>query len=275
MAPSEPERPEDKAVTIPLSRPSPLSARVSRWGRLPQKFGPWAWWMWLNMELSSLPRIGPLFAWLAGLPLGPYKAKWPLANITRRPYISPRAQVACAALSFGQGCFVDDYVTIYGDQNGHGRVALGDRVHLNRGTIVEVGQGGQVIIGDDTHIQANVNLNGFLGRIQLGRRVMIAPRCGLFPYQHGYADLTRPITQQGLTSRGDIRIEDDVWLGSGVTVLEAVHIGRGAIIAAGAVVVGDIPAGAIAAGVPARVIRYRDDRPVSLDAKEAPASHAD
>ena len=231
--------------------------RLSRWARLPQKFGPWAWWMWLNMQLSSLPGLGRLFAWLAGLPLGPYKAKWPLATITQKPYISPRAQVDCPQISFGQGVFIDDYVTIYSDPNHPGRVTLGNRVHLNRGTIVEVGQGGQVTIGDDTHVQSSVNLSGFLGCIRLGKRVMIAPGAGLFPYQHRSDDLERPITQQGLTSQGDIEIEDDVWLGSGVQVLEAVHIGRGAIIAAGAVVVGDIPAGAIAGGVPARVLRYR------------------
>jgi acetyltransferase-like isoleucine patch superfamily enzyme len=213
--------------------------------------------MWLNMQLSSTAVLGPMFAWLAGLPLGPYKAKWPLANITRKPYISPRAQVACPDISYGQGCFVDDYVTIYADHGG-GRVTLGNRVHLNRGTIVEVGLGGQVSIGDDTHIQPYCSLNGYVGGIRIGARSMVAPGCGLYPYQHGHADLTRPMTQQGLTSKGDIVMEDDVWLGTGVKVLEGVHIGRGAIVAAGAVVISDIPAYAMAGGVPARVVNYRD-----------------
>jgi len=210
------------------------------------------------MQLSSAPALGPTFAWLAGLPLGPYKAKWPLANITRKPYISPRAQVACPDIEYGQGCFVDDYVTVYAGY-GEGRVTLENRVHLNRGTIVEVGLGGWVSIGDDTHIQSYCSLSGYMGGIRIGARSLVAPGCGLYPYQHGHDDLVRPMAQQGLTSQGDIVMEDDVWLGTGVKVLEGVHIGHGAIVAAGAVVTGDIPAYAVAAGVPARVMRYRNE----------------
>jgi acetyltransferase-like isoleucine patch superfamily enzyme len=212
--------------------------------------------MWLNMQLSGTAVLGPAFAWLAGLPLGPYKAKWPLANITRKPYISPRAQVACPDIVFGRGCFIDDYVTVYAGL-GQGRVILGNRVHLNRGTIVEVGLGGQVSIGDDTHIQSYCSLSGYMGGIRIGARSLVAPGCGLYPYQHGHDDLMRPMAQQGLTSQGDIVMDDDVWLGTGVKVLEGVHIGHGAIVAAGAVVISDIPAYAVAVGVPARVVRFR------------------
>lgn len=59
------------------------------------------------------------------------------------------------------------------------------------------------------------------------------------------------------TSKGNIVVEDDVWLGEGVTVLSGVRIGQGAVIAAGAVVAKDIPPYAIAGGVPAKVIKYR------------------
>jgi acetyltransferase-like isoleucine patch superfamily enzyme len=60
-------------------------------------------------------------------------------------------------------------------------------------------------------------------------------------------------------SRGDILIEDDAWIGFGVIVLDGVHIGSGAVIGAGSVVTRDIPANAIAAGIPAKVIRMRSD----------------
>ena len=58
-------------------------------------------------------------------------------------------------------------------------------------------------------------------------------------------------------SKGDIVVEDDVWIGHGATILSGVRIGQGAIIAAGAVVTKDVPPYAIVGGVPARTIKYR------------------
>ena len=62
---------------------------------------------------------------------------------------------------------------------------------------------------------------------------------------------------QPLTSKGGIAVGDGAWLGYQVTVLHGVTIGAGAVIAAGSVVVRDIPDNAIAARVPAKVIKYR------------------
>ena len=58
-------------------------------------------------------------------------------------------------------------------------------------------------------------------------------------------------------SKGNIQIDDDVWIGNNVTILSGVHIGQGAVVAAGAVVTSDIPPYAIVGGVPAKVIKYR------------------
>lgn len=58
-------------------------------------------------------------------------------------------------------------------------------------------------------------------------------------------------------SKGDIIVDDDVWIGFGATVLSGVHIGQGAVIAAGSVVDKDVPPYAIVGGVPARVIKFR------------------
>jgi acetyltransferase-like isoleucine patch superfamily enzyme len=229
--------------------------RVSRWRLLPQQLGRWWWWMWINMQLSDLPCLGRFFVRLAGLPLGPYRKKWPLARI--KPYLSPKAQIACTDLHLAPGCFIDDFVTIYSSTEGGGSVILDRDVYIHRGTIIEVGQGGKVIIGRGTHIQANCSLNGYLGNIRIGQYVMIAPTCGFFPYQHKMDDLSQPMCQQDLISKGDIVIEDDVWLGAGAKVMDGVHIGQGAVIGAGAVVTQDIPAFGIALGVPAHVVRTR------------------
>ena len=212
--------------------------------------------MWLTMQLSGLPFVGGWFAWLAGLPLRPYRGRRALARITCRPYISPKAQIGCPALQVGRHCFIDDLVTIVSGTEG-GSVILDEGVFIYRGTIIEVSRGAKVTVGAGTHIQAGCVLNGFLGDVRIGREVMVAPHCGFFSYQHNIDDLSRPMCKQELTSKGDIVIEDDVWLGMGAKVMDGVRIGRGSVIGAGAVVTNDIPPYSIALGIPARVVRQR------------------
>ena len=65
--------------------------------------------------------------------------------------------------------------------------------------------------------------------------------------------------------KGDITVDDDVWIGYGATIMSGVHIGQGAIIAAGAVVVAEVPPYAIVGGVPAKVIKYRFDSDMILE----------
>ena len=62
--------------------------------------------------------------------------------------------------------------------------------------------------------------------------------------------------QEGV-SKGDIIVDDDVWIGYGAKIMSGVHIGQGAVVAAGAVVTKDVPPYAIVGGVPAKVIKYR------------------
>ena len=62
-----------------------------------------------------------------------------------------------------------------------------------------------------------------------------------------------------MQTKGGIVIGDDAWLGVGVIVLDGVKIGKGAVVGAGSVVTRDIPDGAIATGVPARVVKMRRD----------------
>lgn len=230
--------------------------RLFHWRRLPQRFGKWWWWMWLTMQLSGLPWVGHWFTWLAGLPLEPYRGRWSLARITRRPYISPKAQIGCPALRVDRNCFIDDFVTIVSGAES-GSVILSEKVHIYRGTIIEVNRGAKVAIGAGTHIQAGCVLNGLVGDLRIGRDVMVGPHCGFFSYQHRTDDLSRPMCRQELTSKGDIVIEDDVWLGMGAKVMDGVRIGRGSVIGASAVVTNDIPPYSIALGVPACVVRKR------------------
>ena len=88
--------------------------------------------------------------------------------------------------------------------------------------------------------------------------MLIAPNCAFYPYDHSIAP-DELIKNQPLQTKGGIVIDDDVWLGCGAIVLDGVRIGKGAVIGAGAVVTKDVPDGAIAAGLPARVINMRSN----------------
>ena len=57
----------------------------------------------------------------------------------------------------------------------------------------------------------------------------------------------------------DVIVDDDVWIGANVTILKGVHIGRSSIVAAGAVVVKDVPEFAIVGGVPAKILKMKWD----------------
>jgi acetyltransferase-like isoleucine patch superfamily enzyme len=74
---------------------------------------------------------------------------------------------------------------------------------------------------------------------------------------HDFSRTDIPIQNQG-HDHEDIIIEDDVWIGANTIVLKGVNIGRGAIIGAGAVVTKSIPSMAIAVGIPAKPLRYRE-----------------
>ena len=64
------------------------------------------------------------------------------------------------------------------------------------------------------------------------------------------------------TSKGDIIIEDDVWIGYGATILSGVRIGRGAVVAAGAIVHSNVPPYAIVAGIPAKIVKFRFEKAI-------------
>jgi acetyltransferase-like isoleucine patch superfamily enzyme len=135
-------------------------------------------------------------------------------------------------------------------------VVLGHEVVINKDTILESGHGGQIVIGDRTTIQPRCQLSAYKGTIRIGSDVQIAPNCAFYPYNHSMS-ADKPMKEQPLFSKGGINIGDDVLLGFGVIVLDGVTIGNGAVIGAGSVVNQDIPAGAIAVGAPAKVVKHR------------------
>lgn len=112
-----------------------------------------------------------------------------------------------------------------------------------------VSLGDRSSIGDEAFI---------FGRLTIGNDVMMAARCAFMGSNHNIARIDVPMNRQGGTE-AEIVIGDDVWIGYDVKIMAGVHVGTGAVIGAGAVVTKDVPPYAVAGGVPARVIRYRND----------------
>ena len=210
------------------------------------------------MRLAGLPYCRRLATGLALWWAPPYTHRHCLADLNPRGFISSRATFSGSTIHLGANVFIDDRVMIYQDWEA-GSVTLGDRVRLQEDTHILSGVGGSVTIGDDTHIQRGCQLNAYKAPIRIGDRVEIAARCAFFSYDHGIV-AGQPIVDQPLTSKGEISIGDESWLGYGVIVLSGVRIGKGAVIGAGSVVTHDVPEGAVAAGVPAKVIKMRSDR---------------
>lgn len=211
------------------------------------------------MQFSGLSRPGRLATRIATWFAPPYKARLYLARFTKRGYVAPSAEIHHQALRVGQHVFIGDRVIIFQEQGG-GPVELGDRVRIFGDAVLEVGPGGSIRVGPDTRIHRGCQLVAYGTAIEIGRDVGIAQNCAFYPYNHGMAPGT-PIARQPVETRGPIVVEDHAWLGVGVIVLDGVRIGRGAVVGAGAVVTKDVPAGAIAAGVPARVLRMRGVAP--------------
>jgi acetyltransferase-like isoleucine patch superfamily enzyme len=115
--------------------------------------------------------------------------------------------------------------------------------------------------GGDIQIGDNCSLNPFAivyghGGVRIGDGVRIAAHTVIIPANHIASAEGKEIFESGVTARG-IDIGDNVWLGSGVVVLDGVRIGRNSIIGAGSVVTKPVPSDTIVAGVPARPISQR------------------
>jgi maltose O-acetyltransferase len=119
-----------------------------------------------------------------------------------------------------------------------------------------IGDGSEIEIGDHSGIGVNCRVEG---PVRIGEGVMMGPEVVILAAHHRSDRLDVPMWQQGFGPRMRVTVGDDVWIGTRVIIMPGVTIGRGAIIGAGAVVTKDVPEYAVAAGVPAKVIRLRTE----------------
>jgi acetyltransferase-like isoleucine patch superfamily enzyme len=110
-----------------------------------------------------------------------------------------------------------------------------------------------ITIGEDCLIGEFTVIRG-QGGVTIGDRVYTSPMTQIIAVNHIFENPDVPFIEQGIRAEG-IQIEDDVWLGSNSVITDGVHIGKGAVVAAGAVVTRDVPPHTLVAGIPAKVIK--------------------
>lgn len=139
-------------------------------------------------------------------------------------------------------------------------VEIGNNVSILDGTSIDctgvlrnLGEG--LRIGDNVGFAQNCFIQ-VRGTVIIGNNVIFGPYVKIFSENHNFSNLNVPIKDQGET-RGNVIIEDNVWIGANATVLSGVTIGEGSVIAASSLVNKDVPPYSVVAGIPAKIIRQR------------------
>ncbi len=159
-----------------------------------------------------------------------------------------------AKIRVGSGVTIDDLVVLDAKGTANRGIEIGDGVFLGRGTILSC-KDGDIRLGDHTNLGFHCEV--FSGSsVTVGRHGLFAAQAYLVGGGHEFEGAELAVIDQPRTSKG-IALGDNVWLGSGAKVLDGVRIGSDVVVGANAVVNADLPDGAIAAGVPARVLRQR------------------
>jgi acetyltransferase-like isoleucine patch superfamily enzyme len=136
-----------------------------------------------------------------------------------------------------------------------GQIRFGRFVWIGDGTKIRCHEG-VVEIGDKTVFGQECTISAYQ-RVRIGEQCVIADRAMFIDFDHGTAEVERPIRVQGIYKR-DTVVGSNVWIGYGACVLRGVRVGDNAIIGTNAVVTKDVPANAVVGGVPAKVLRMRD-----------------
>ncbi len=135
-----------------------------------------------------------------------------------------------------------------------GRLVIGEGTLLEPGCWLTLSSEARIEIGDGCFLNRGTMLAA-LERVEIGDHVMFANNCFVGDSDHRYDDPSKPVTHQGFAARGPVRIGSSCWFGVNCVVTGGVEIGDRAVIGANSVITQDIPAGVIAAGAPAKVIR--------------------
>jgi acetyltransferase-like isoleucine patch superfamily enzyme len=144
------------------------------------------------------------------------------------------------------------------------QIQIGREAEVRFGRFAWVGDGtkircheGFVEIGPKTVLGQEVTISAYR-QVRIGEQCVIADRAMFIDFDHGVVDVEKPIREQGIYMR-DVEVGNNCWIGYNACILRGVTVGDNCVIGANAVVTEDVPDNAVVAGVPAKVIRMRDE----------------
>ena len=171
-----------------------------------------------------------------------------------RKGIHPSAVVEhFGAVSIPASTIIEPLAVLYVGEKG--RLELGEMNIIYPGATIRIDQG-WMTTGEEVSFGPGCHIYEPRAGLRIGDQCMIGGGVLICGVNHGHALKSVPMREQ-VAEAATIILGNDVWLGMGAIVLPGVTIGDGAIVAAGAVVTGDVPAGAVVSGIPARIRRTR------------------
>ncbi len=177
------------------------------------------------------------------------------AALGKRTFLSRKAIIKGKdRIKIGENCTIYEFATLDA-ANDNDSIEIGNNTIVHEFSFLKAFDG-KIKIGEDCTINPFCLIYGCEKGIEIGNGVRIATGASMVANSHVFKDPNTYFHKQGVTSKG-IRIEDDVWIASGVRIIDGVTIGKGSIIGANSVVTKNIPPYSIAVGVPARVIKER------------------
>jgi acetyltransferase-like isoleucine patch superfamily enzyme len=137
-----------------------------------------------------------------------------------------------------------------------GTVRFGRFAWIGDGTKIRCHEG-EVEIGPKTVLGQECTISAYR-KVRIGEQCVIADRAMFIDFDHGMVEVERPIRLQGIYTR-PVEVGSNVWIGYGAAILRGTRVGDNAVLGTYAVVTGDVPANAVAVGIPAKVIRMREE----------------
>jgi acetyltransferase-like isoleucine patch superfamily enzyme len=160
----------------------------------------------------------------------------------------------------GDNVVIDDNCLLDAKGDANAGIAIGSGVFIGRNTILSC-KNGDIVLGDGVNVGFNCEIFS-AARVELGAQALLAAYCYVIGGDHDWKDAGRPVLEQGRRATG-VRVGRGAWLGAGAKILDGTTVGDDAIVGAGAVVTADVAPGAIAVGVPARVVGSREGQAYS------------